>query len=195
LGHSFANTLTEKKKWVCLHNIFQWLIKMKLINLFHAVWSVRRHISVSILQSFLLCSIAVFSAPAYAATSCAFNSGNPVNFGNYDVFALQPNISGVGSLTVKCQGGGQSSFTVTLSAGQSNNYVLRTMKSGGNSLGYNLYISAARTLVWGDGNGGSALMKVARNSTTTLSVFGKIPAGQDVAVGIYSDIIIATVNF
>jgi spore coat protein U-like protein len=69
------------------------------------------------------------------------------------------------------------------------------MKSGRNSLGYNLYISAARNVVWGDGAGASSTMIVNKNRTTTLSVFGQIPAGQDVAVGIYTDSITIIINF
>jgi spore coat protein U-like protein len=69
------------------------------------------------------------------------------------------------------------------------------MKSGGNILNYNLYTSAARIVVWGDGSGGSSTMSVNRNNTTTLSVFGQIPAGQDAAVGAYTDNITTTISF
>jgi spore coat protein U-like protein len=69
------------------------------------------------------------------------------------------------------------------------------MRNGGNSLGYNLYTSASRNVVWGDGTGGSSTMIVNKNRNTTLSVFGQIPAGQDVAVGTYSDNITTIINF
>jgi spore coat protein U-like protein len=33
------------------------------------------------------------------------------------------------------------------------------------------------------------------NQTMNLPIFGRMPTGQDVSVGIYSDTIIATINF
>jgi spore coat protein U-like protein len=69
------------------------------------------------------------------------------------------------------------------------------MMSGRNHLDYNLYTSADRSAVWGDGHGGSQLMTVRKNKVTTLSVYGQIPAGQDVAIGTYTDPIVATVTF
>ena len=138
--------------------------------------------------------LALLSPSALAAPFCNFTSVTGVGFGAYDVFSAAPNNNGVGSLRIRCQGGGKSAV-VTLSAGQSGSYALRRMTSGSNRIDYNLYTSAARTVVWGDGTGGSATQSVASNSTTTLSVFGQIPAAQDAAVGVYSDNIIATVNF
>ena len=134
------------------------------------------------------------SQPAFAATSCAIDAVTSVSFGAYDVFSNFTNNNGVGSITVRCQGGG-SNFIVTLSSGQSNSYVSRKMRSGGNTLNYNLYTSAARIVVWGDGTGGSSTMTVPKNSNTTLSIFGQIPAGQDVGVGAYTDNITTIINF
>ncbi len=130
-----------------------------------------------------------------AAPSCSFTSVSAVNFGIYNVFATVANNSGVGSLTIKCQGGGAATFVVTLGTGQSHNYTSRVMKKGADTLNYNLYTSSARNLIWGDGSGGSSTMTAGRNTTTTLSIFGQIPAGQDAAIGIYSDNITATVNY
>lgn len=147
---------------------------------------------------YALFSVAVFflPSPVLAATSCTFTSVAAVRFGAYDVFSTLPNNNGVGSLTVRCQGGGgKQTFAVTLSSGQSNSYTSRVMMSGANLLSYNLYTSTARTLVWGDGSSISSVMMAGRNATTTLNVFGQIPAGQDVAIGTYSDSITATVNF
>jgi spore coat protein U-like protein len=69
------------------------------------------------------------------------------------------------------------------------------MRSGANVLTYNLYTSAARTVIWGDGTGGSSTISARSNSTTILDLFGQIPAGQDVGVGTYTDSITTTVIF
>jgi spore coat protein U-like protein len=145
----------------------------------------------------VLCAamVAFVSQTSLAATSCRFTSVDPVSFGVYDIFSAQPNNNGVGSITIDCKGSGNDPFDVTLSTGQSHSYTTRTMRSGSNRLNYNLYTSADRIEVWGDGHGGSQLMTVRKNKATTLSIFGQIPAGQDVSVGTYTDPIVASVNF
>jgi spore coat protein U-like protein len=139
--------------------------------------------------------LAVLPQPLLAATSCSFSSLTSISFGAYDVFSVLPNNNGVGSITILCQSGEDSNFVVTLSPGQSNSYASRVMRSGGNRLNYNLYTSAARTVVWGDGTSGSSVMSAVKHRTTTLSVFGQIPVGQDATVGTYTDNITVIVNF
>lgn len=129
-----------------------------------------------------------------ALAACSFVGVTPINFGTYDVFARSPNNNGVGSISINCHGGG-SSFVVRLSTGQSNSYLSRVMMSGGNRMYYNLFTSAARTVVWGNGTGGSATMGIYNNSVSTLNIFGQIPEGQDASVGMYMDNIIVTVDF
>jgi spore coat protein U-like protein len=126
---------------------------------------------------------------------CSFVGVAPISFGIYDVFSGSPNNNGVGTISIDCKGAGHSSFVVRLSTGQSNSYVSRVMMSGGKRMYYNLFTSAARTVVWGDHTGGSATMGVYKNSVSTLNIFGQIPERQDVSVGLYTDNIIVTVDF
>ncbi|MFA7279349.1 MAG: spore coat U domain-containing protein [Sterolibacterium sp.] len=133
---------------------------------------------------------AVLAQPACAA-SCTIST-TPVSFGIYDVFAMNPNNNGIGSLTLVCS---TDAGNVALSTGQSNTYAARVMRSGANPLTYNLYTSAARTRVWGDGSGGSRVMRAAEKATTIFSIYGQIPAGQDAAVGTYTDNITVTITF
>jgi len=156
----------------------------------------RNPFMIALARCVLCATIAAFASQAsLAATSCTFTSVSPVSFGIYDIFAKQPNNNGVGSLTIDCKGSGNDNFEVTLSPGQSHSYATRTMRSGVNHLDYNLYTGADRSAVWGDGHGGSQLMTVRKNKATTLNVFGQIPAGQNAAVGTYTDPIVATVTF
>jgi len=132
--------------------------------------------------------------PLSVRAACQFTNVSEVNFGAYNVFAISPNQGGVGSLRIKCQGGGKTA-TVMLSSGQSHHLSNRTLRNGAHSLNYNLYTSAARTIVWGDGSAGTSTMSAGKNATTVLDVFGSIPEGQDPAVGNYTDNIVVTVNF
>lgn len=157
------------------------------------------HRTMRVLRFATLCMAAAWFAaitqPALAAVNCTI-AATSVGFGSYDVFAASTNDNGIGTLTIVCAGGGPGNFPVTLSTGQSNSYASRVMKSGAtNSLNYNLYTTSARNIIWGDGTGGSSSMTAAKNATTNLSVYGRIPAGQDTTVGNYTDSITATVTF
>jgi spore coat protein U-like protein len=137
---------------------------------------------------------ACFTLAAQCCLAACSITATPVVFGAYNVYSVTANDGGIGTLRVRCTGGSRG--TVTLSTGQSGSYAARVMNSGTNLLGYNLYISAARTSIWGDGlTGGTASMPVARNATTRFSIYGRIPAGQDAAAGNYLDGIVATVTF
>jgi spore coat protein U-like protein len=124
---------------------------------------------------------------------CRITSVSDVNFGSYDVFSTAPNQNGIGSLSIKCTSG--SSAIVKLSNGSSHSFAPRTLRNGNQVLNYNLYTSAARNIVWGDGSGGTSVMAVGKNHSDNLDVFGSIPEGQDAAVGTYTDSIVVTINF
>jgi spore coat protein U-like protein len=132
--------------------------------------------------------------PGLANAGCEISSFGDVSFGAYNVFSTTPNVAGVGNLRINCHGGGHESV-VKLSSGQSHGYISRVMRSGHDVLNYNLYTSAARDVVWGDGTGGSRVMSGPKNQNINLDIFGNIPEGQDPAVGTYSDIIVISVEF
>jgi len=138
--------------------------------------------------------LAATSLPVFAGGSCHVDSIVGISFGIYDVFASAPNNSGVGSITVSCTGNLQHAV-ITLSAGHSNSFGSRVMSSGSRSLNYNLYINSSRSTVWGDGTGSSHTVTINAAKSTTVSVFGQIPARQDASVGTYTDNILQTVEF
>jgi spore coat protein U-like protein len=68
----------------------------------------------------------------------------------------------------------------------------------GELLNYNLYTNSARTTIWGDGSAGtSRLTNIiwSGGSSFTRTIYGRIPAGQDVGVGNYGDILVITISF
>ena len=147
----------------------------------------------------------VVAAPAVAGTvSCSVSAPN-VSFGSYDVFAGSP-ITSTTTISVTCTltGNGTESFdyAIALSPGFSNSFVQRTMTSGANALGYNLYSNSTRTTVWGDGSGAAptvsgtmTLKKSAPTHTDSPTVYGSVPALQDVGVGAYADNITIIVTY
>lgn len=93
------------------------------------------------------------------------------------------------------------SYDILLSQGLSASYAVRKMSSAASELQYNLYTTVAHNTVWGDGNGGSAkvtdgyLLSLLSTVVRNYTVYGRIPAGQNVAAGVYSDVITVTVNY
>ena len=72
------------------------------------------------------------------------------------------------------------------------------MKKGAETLTYNLFRDAAFTTVWGDGSGTTGQYQIGNppnNTDVPLTVYGRVPALQDVSAGSYSDTVIATINF
>ena len=154
----------------------------------------------SALCTLLLC----LSAPgAFAAVTCTASAVG-VAFGVYNPLAATADTS-TGSIQVRCTSTNPGSTTINLvanySTGSSGTYALRTLRSGANVLGYNLYFDAAYTQVRGDGTNGTqpgrATLVLGRNQTGSASgtLYGRIPAGQDVAPGLYSDTITVTVTY
>jgi spore coat protein U-like protein len=143
-----------------------------------------------------LAALVVLNASeAHAAPSCTISSTS-VNFGSYNVFTGSATDS-TGSVTINCNGSAHN-IIVTLSQGASSTFNPRTMQKGGETLTYNLYRDAARTTIWGDGTGGTSTYTNANppnNSDVNLTVYGRVPAGQDVSAGTYSDTVAAVINF
>jgi spore coat protein U-like protein len=142
-------------------------------------------------------AIALAALPARAQAACSISTTS-IDFGTYSVYSSTADDS-TGTVTYRC-----TTFelvvVVTLSPGASGSYAPRQMRRGGSPdrLDYNLFTTAARTTVWGDGTSGTSRhlgWLVAANRDVSLTVFGRIPPQQDVSVGTYTDTIIATIEF
>jgi spore coat protein U-like protein len=145
---------------------------------------------------------------AARAATCAVVA-TPHAFGTYSSPGGAQTDSG-STLTVTCTPDKillscSTSYSIALSAGTSASYGPRQLASGAARLNYNLYTSAARSTVWGDGSGGSNTVSGTINTSllgllclagsNNHTVYGRIPAAQNVSSGIYADTITVTVTF
>lgn len=139
----------------------------------------------------------------FAAETHAFNcriSTTPVNFGVYDVFSSYVQDS-TGTITVTCQNPEMKPLPVVISlnAGGSGTFNPRQMRasSGTDRLNYYLFTDPSRTVIWGDGTGGSSIVssQITKSTTFNAVVYGRILPGQNVGVGNYSDVLTATVTW
>lgn len=124
-------------------------------------------------------------------------------FGAYDD-ATGAATNSTTSLVVRCaRNGGPASVAVTLQLGpsaSSGSIAARQMRSGANAMNYNLYRDAARSQVWGQTAGVDAVTLtingIPNNGSRdgTFTVYGAIPARQNVPAGSYTDSVQLTVS-
>ncbi len=135
---------------------------------------------------------------AQATITCQFTTYS-VAFGNYDPSQATAT-DGSGTVGVNCRrnGSGNTSVTVTLliGAGLYGTFATREMQinAGTQRLLYNLYRDSLRTVIWGDGTGSYGTGTLTINGITGISsktgsftIFGRIPALQNVPAGNYAD--------
>ncbi len=158
-------------------------------------------------RTFTALAAICLASHAWAATHvrCTATAGG-LAFGVYNPLSGPANAS-TETLSVTCDAHGNGSASVspivTLSTGLSGSYASRKMFSGVNPLNYNIYLSAAHNQIVGDGTGGSVVgsttpfVVVAGGSsvTVTWTLYGLIPASQNVLPGSYSDLITVTVTY
>ncbi len=132
---------------------------------------------------------------AEGAVSCTLSAVG-VSFGTYNVFSASP-LDSTGSVTYNCSGiTGSSSITINLSKGGATSFNPRQMKKSLETLNYNLFTDAARSTIWGDATSGTSRYgPIKPVSSNTITIYGRIPAGQDVSAGAYTDTVVATLNF
>lgn len=139
------------------------------------------------------------STTASVTANCTIST-TALDFGAYDPVSANASsaLTGSGSVSTTCTNG--SSVAIRLGqgsnadAGSSDDSPLRRLKAGSNYLSYALYQDAARTTVWGNTTATDVEI-TGSGAAQTNTIYGTIPAGQNVPAGSYSDTVIATVDF
>lgn len=161
--------------------------------------------AVKLFAALVLLAASAGFAPRALAASCSVAS-TPVAFGTYSPVSATP-LDGQGSVIVDCNGNGnQAAIGITLDAGTYGTYAARSMANGADRLFYQLYTDAGRNTAFGNGTsvtcttGVTNLPCVGSNPSggalrATRPIFGRIPTGQDVASGNYSDVVRITITF
>lgn len=120
-----------------------------------------------------------------------------VNFGTQTT--LLSAIDATGTVTVTCTSTG-GTYSVAFNGGTTTGGTIAQRKlfnaASSNTIDYNLYTTAARTVLVGDGTTGVVVGGTGNGSAQAFSVFGRVAAGQNPkATGVYSDTVTATVSF
>ena len=135
-----------------------------------------------------------------AATSCLIN-GSALTFPNYDPSSASPT-DGVGSVELSCTNLDPSTSvatSLTLGLGSSANGLSSDRKMAGNAslLRYGVYGDSARTQNWDETHGPAQKigpLQAHETKRANFTLYGRIPALQNVRAGTYSDTVLVTVT-
>lgn len=143
-----------------------------------------------------------FQVTADVVASCRVTATTNIGFGNYDPAGTNnaAPLDAAGSVAVRCVKGTTADVAIEQganpAAGSSCATPLRQMAAGTERLAYAIFQDAARTTPWGcDTTNDQSFTAASVSSATTLSTYGRIPAGQDVSVGAFVDTVNVTVTF
>ena len=159
-----------------------------------------------IFERAILCAVCLAS-PAGAGTvtdtfdvtltiqaGCEVSAPNNLNFGT--VTFLDTALTTTADFSVRCTSGTNGTIALNAGIGSSGTVATRTMESGANSVNYSLYTSGTYATIWGDGSSGtSTVTHNGTGSTTTLTIYGRVPSQTTPAAATYSDTITITVTY
>lgn len=136
-----------------------------------------------------------FTVAATVSRDCLVSATN-IDFGQVGTITTAVNSTGV--ITATCNKG--TPYTLSLDAGQgagaSVNARKLTRTGGTDILSYALYSSAARTSIWGDGNGGTSTVGgTGTGAAQTNTIYATLLAPASVPPGVYVDTVVATVTY
>jgi spore coat protein U-like protein len=137
----------------------------------------------------------LLAAATRADAACTLSS-TTISFGTYDVFQAGPTDS-TGTITYRCDNKDRD-VRITISAGSSGTFTSRMLRNSAETMAYNLFLNAGFTQVWGDGTGGTTayfLHNPPNKKDVAVTVYSRIPGGQDVPVGNYSDTVVVTLEY
>lgn len=149
-------------------------------------------------------TLCLVEAPAWAGTvtntlgvrvvvqpACTV-AGATLDFGSY-TSGQTTDLNGFTQIAYSNCPAGQLRFQ--LDGGSSGSTSARRLANGsGGQLGYGIFRDSARTQPFGQGTN-SRLITLTAPGSGNVSVYGRIPAGQSVAAGTYTDTVVITLDF
>jgi len=133
---------------------------------------------------------------ANVAAKCTIAAPNVLQFGSYDpvVTNATADLDAATTISVACTKGATGVW-VGLGLGSNPTGSTRRMANGTERLNYEIFSDGARSSVWGNALASGVGYTPTSKAAASLNVYGRVAGGQDVAVGNYSDTVVATINF
>jgi spore coat protein U-like protein len=117
-----------------------------------------------------------------------------LSFGAYDPLEAHSKreLDASAAVNVLCTRGSRAS--VYLDSGRNTAGSTRALSSGTDLLRYEIYSDSDRTRQWST-DGRVTIVAASSRSASQFIVYGRIPSGQEVPSGPYTDVVMATVDF
>jgi|SRR5579872_124617 len=132
---------------------------------------------------------------AEVVSNCVIATSN-LAFGQYDPLAANANQASDASAAVTVVCTRNTGATIYLDSGRNPIGSSRNLEGSSQHVSYQLYRDAGRTQEWGGGNvGGLQFVSEGVKKPQQVTLYGRIPPGQEVASGLYTDVVTATVDF
>lgn len=161
------------------------------------MWRVVRRDALCACAWLTMFALTMTSANAAALMSCTIINTSGVSFGAYNPLDRTA-VDSTGSVSFRCAGvQAADTIQIHLGRGGASSTIPRSMQYRTARLEYNLYVNAQRSLVWGDGTGGTVLYsrRPPEGATVSVPVYGRVPAQQLVIAGPYTDLVVVTVLY
>jgi spore coat protein U-like protein len=133
----------------------------------------------------------VIHMSATVAATCSI-SATDLSFGAYS----RTQLDGTTTLSATCTS--STPFNIGLNQGVTLGATVTTRKMAGPGsqfLSYKLFKDSARTLNWGNTVGSDTVSSTGTGTAQSFTVYGRIPAAQNVGGGTYQDTITATISY
>lgn len=135
-----------------------------------------------------------FSVTATVPPSCVFSATTDLDFGSQPgaITSVRDNTS---TITMACRN--RTAWNLGLDNGLNFGSGTRRMQWGatGNYVSYQLYRDSQRSAAWGETIGTNTATGSSTGSAQTLTVYGRVPAPQNVPAGDYKDTVKVTVTY
>lgn len=128
------------------------------------------------------------------AKKCTTLTGGSITFAAYVPDATAPNDAST-TVAVRCTKGTPVTISMNAGSGAGATEAVRVLTSADDTLQYSLYQNSARSTLWGSGDDKASFNGDGLLSTTTLNVYGRITAGQDVKPGSFTDTVTVTLGY
>lgn len=134
-----------------------------------------------------------FNVQITITAECRIVSASDLNFGSNGVLAA--NVDATSTIAVQCTN--NTPYTLALGPGNGAGATVasRKMTSGGATINYSLYTTAARTSVWGNTTGTDTQAGTGNGASQSFTVYGRVPAQTTPAPGTYNDVVAVTISY
>ncbi|UWR24299.1 spore coat U domain-containing protein (plasmid) [Sulfitobacter sp. S190] len=139
--------------------------------------------------------INAFDVTADVAASCEVDAG-AIDFGTLAAAAVTSTVAATGGFVIRCTQG--TGYTVSLDngvgAGASGPTDRRMTGPASQQLRYGLYLNGSVTTPWGQ-TPGQTVATTGTGNDQTMTVHGRLFAGQPLRAGVYTDSVLITVEY